>query len=71
MAGFASGPRKKGLTESQNKALKRFPVGRRAAMTRHANAKTRSVKHNSFMIKEMKKGKSIPEAHDSAVRKVG
>ena len=63
----------KGLNTKQEKKLARMSISpqRKAGMVRHANAKNRSTKHNTEMINQIGKGKSVPEAHKIAVRKVG
>lgn len=40
-------------------------------MVRHANAKRRSIKHNDVMIREILKGKNVPQAHVIAIEEVG
>ena len=63
----------KGLTKAQAAKLNRMSVSsqRKAGMVRHAGAKDRSIRHNSEMLNQINKGKSVPAAHKAAVKKVG
>ena len=63
----------KGLNNKQESRLRgmRISSQRKAGMVRHANAKNRSVRHNTEMLNQIAKGKSVPAAHKIAVRKVG
>lgn len=63
----------KGLTKAQAAKLGRMKISpqRKAGMVRHAEAKNRSTRHNSEMLNQINKGKSVPSAHKAAVKKVG
>lgn len=63
----------KGLNSKQKIKLARMKIKPqvKAGMVRHANAKNRSMKHNSEMLNQLAKGKRVPEAHEIAVKKVG
>jgi len=63
--------KQQGLNARQLNSLKYFSPQRRGGMVRHARARVRTVSHNNAMIREMKKGKSVPEAHEVAVENVG
>ena len=63
----------KGLNSKQDSRLSRMKISpqRKAGMVRHANARNRSTRHNTEMLNQISKGRTVPEAHNIAVRKVG
>ncbi len=63
----------KGLNKTQSKRLGRMDISARlkSGMRSHANAKDRSVKHNTEMLNQIGNGKNISAAHKAAVKKVG
>ncbi len=63
----------RGLNSKQKATLSRMKIKPqvKVGMVRHANARNRSTKHNSEMIKQLAKGKRVPEAHNIALKKVG
>ena len=63
----------KGLTKAQSKRLEGMNISsqRKSGMRSHANAKNRSVKHNTEMLNQIGRGKGITTAHKAAVKKVG
>ena len=62
-----------GLTKAQSVKLDRMKISsrRKSGMVRHAGSKNRSVRHNSEMLNQIGKGKSVSAAHKAAVKKVG